>query len=85
MLLPIALILVGLALILVEVYLIPGFNVVGILGLLLILFAVAQAFVLIGPLGGILSLAGSVTAIVGTFYFLYQSIYVFYGMDVSLI
>ncbi|NND73183.1 MAG: NfeD family protein [Rhodothermales bacterium] len=73
MLIPIALILVGLALILVEVYLIPGFNVVGILGLLLILFAVGQTFLAVGALGGLLALAGSAGAVVGTFYFLYQS------------
>ena len=73
MLIPIALILLGLALILVEVYVIPGFNVVGILGLLVILFAVGQAFLAVGALGGIIALLGSAGAVVGTFYFLYQS------------
>ncbi len=73
MLLPIILIVIGLALVLVEVYLIPGFNVVGILGLLVIAFAVGFAFVEYGSLGGLLTLAGSATAVVGIFYFLWQS------------
>ena len=63
----------GLALILVEIYLIPGFNVIGILGLIVILFAVGQAYVVMGALGGIIALAGALVAIVGTFYFLFQS------------
>lgn len=73
MLLPITLILIGLALLLVEVYLIPGFNVVGLLGLLVIAFAVGFAFVENGPAGGLMTMAGSLVAVVGVFYFLWQS------------
>lgn len=73
MLLPITLILIGLALLLVEVYLIPGFNVVGLLGLLVIAFAIGFAFVERGAVGGLVTMAGSLTAVVGVFYFLWQS------------
>lgn len=72
-LLPIALILVGLGLILVEVYLVPGFNVVGILGFLLMLFAVGVVFAERGigwGLAALLITAGLTTA---TFYWLWTS------------
>ena len=53
--------------ILLEVYVIPGFNVVGILGFLLIVFAVGYFFVEQGPLGGAVALAGSL--VFGIFFF----------------
>ncbi len=72
-LIPIALVAAGIGLILVEVYLVPGFNVVGIIGTLLIFFAVGHTFVEHGMIGGTVALAGSAVTIGGMFYWLWQS------------
>jgi membrane-bound ClpP family serine protease len=71
--LPILLVFVGLLLIVAEVYLVPGFNVVGIIGFLLIVFAVGYSFMEGGFAGGFLLLIGSVVAGGGAFYLLWQS------------
>lgn len=73
LLLPILLILIGFVLIVAEVYLIPGFNVIGILGLLLIIFAVGFIFTAHGFLGGTVALLSSASAGVGVFYYLWNS------------
>ena len=73
LLIPILLIVVGFALILVEVYLVPGFNVIGILGFLLIVFAIGYVFTETGMLGGSLALFGSTAAGIGLFYGLWKS------------
>ncbi len=73
LLLPIALIVVGLALILIEVYLVPGFNIFGILGALTIVFAVGYAFSEGGLAFGALALVGSVAAVAGVSWFLYAT------------
>lgn len=73
LLIPIALILVGLGLITVEVYLVPGFNVVGIFGLLVILFAIGYAFMEGGALYGTYALLGTVVTGGGLFYWLWNS------------
>jgi membrane-bound serine protease (ClpP class) len=70
---PIALILVGLVLILIEVYMVPGFNVIGILGIVMIIVAVGYAFNESGWTGGFLALAGSAAAVGGVFWFLYST------------
>ncbi len=67
LLIPILLIASGFLLILVEVYLVPGFNVVGILGFLLVLFAIGHVFVEGGLIAGALALAGSM--VFGVFFF----------------
>ncbi len=72
-LIPILLIVVGFALILVEVYLVPGFNVIGILGFLLIVFAVGFVFTESGMVGGSLALFGSSAAGAALFYTLWKS------------
>ncbi|HLT47682.1 MAG TPA: NfeD family protein [Rubricoccaceae bacterium] len=59
-LVPVVLILVGLALLAVEVYLVPGVNVVGVLGVLAAGVGVVYAFVTGGTLGGFLALLGAV-------------------------
>jgi len=69
----IALILVGLVLIVIEVYMVPGFNVIGILGVVLIIIAVGYAFTQSGWTGGFMALAGSAAAVGGIFWFLYAS------------
>ncbi len=56
---PILLILVGLALIGVEIYLIPGMNVVGILGFLVLIFAVGYMFSTGGMLAGWVTLGAT--------------------------
>ncbi len=58
-LIPIVLVVLGLSLIVVEVYLIPGINIFGILGLVLIVFAIAYSFTESGPAAGALALVGS--------------------------
>jgi len=71
--LPIALILVGLGLIAVEVYLVPGFNVVGIFGFIVILFAIGYTFTESGLLGGIYVIVGTAIAGGGLFYWMWSS------------
>lgn len=73
LLLPIALILVGLALIFVEVYLVPGFNVVGVFGFVIILFGIGYAFSEAGLAGGVSALVGTVVVGGGMFYWLWTS------------
>ena len=60
LLIPILLILAGFLLILVEVYFIPGFNVIGILGFLLVVFAVGYIYLEQGAIGGTIAMAGSI-------------------------
>jgi len=71
-LIPILLIVAGFLLILVEVYVIPGFNVVGILGFLLIVFAVGYFYSEMGWTGGTIALAGAMTFGVLFFWMLYR-------------
>jgi membrane-bound ClpP family serine protease len=56
LLLPIALIVVGLVLIGIEVYIVPGLNIVGIVGFLLIIFAIGFLFSETGATGGMIAL-----------------------------
>lgn len=72
-LIPIALIAAGLLLIAAEIYLVPGLNVVGIVGLVLITFAVGYAFSETGTLGGLLALGGSIVAGGVMFWVMWQS------------
>ncbi len=58
---PILLIATGFALILIEVYLVPGFNVIGILGALMIVFAIGYVYSESGLIGGTIALAGALT------------------------
>jgi membrane-bound ClpP family serine protease len=71
--LPIVLILVGIVLIAAEVYLVPGFNVVGIIGFLMIVFALGYAFTEAGLAGGSTLLVGTMLVGSGVFYLLWQS------------
>ena len=73
LLLPIGLIVAGLILIAVEVYVVPGFNVVGLLGLAMMLFAVGFAFTTAGLLGGVTMLGLSTVGGGGLFYYLWKS------------
>ena len=73
LLVPIALILVGLALIVVEVTVVPGFNVVGVLGVLGAAVGVVVAFVEYGVTGGLGTLAATVLAAGGVAYLLIES------------
>lgn len=72
-LLPIALLAFGVALIVVEVYFVPGFNFVGVVGALFILFAIGYAFSEKGLLGGGIMLIGASAAVGLSFYFMFQS------------
>ena len=60
-LLLIGLIVAGLALIAVEIYVVPGLNVVGIAGILILIFAVGFAFNSNGLVGGFFALCGAAT------------------------
>ncbi len=71
--LALALIVFGLALVVIEVYLIPGFNVLGVLGVLLAGAGVGYAFVELGPAAGLATLAGTLVAGGGLFYGLWRS------------
>lgn len=59
-LVPLLFIVLGLVLIAVEVWLIPGFNVVGIGGTFMIVFGIAYAFMEHGLSGGILATATTI-------------------------
>ena len=56
-----------------EVYFIPGFNVVGIFGAVIILFAVGLTFAESGILGGGVMFLGAVSGVGLTFYYLFQT------------
>lgn len=70
---PVALILVGLALVAVEVTLVPGFNVVGVLGVLGTAVGIAYAFMDHGLTGGLVALAATVVAGGALAYVLWES------------
>lgn len=70
---PISLIVVGLALIAVEVYLVPGFNLVGVFGFVIILFAIGYAFSEGGLLGGVYTIVGTGVVGGGLFYWMWTS------------
>ncbi len=73
LLIPISIILVGLVLIGLEVYFIPGFNLAGITGMLAIIFGVGYVFAEGGFSGGIMALV--LTCVVGgsMFFIMWQS------------
>ena len=73
LLIPIGLILVGLALVLVEVTLVPGLNLVGVLGVLGAAAGVVLAFVEFGLAGGLGTLAATVLAAGGLAYVLWET------------
>ncbi|MEM1118242.1 MAG: NfeD family protein [Bacteroidota bacterium] len=73
LLIPIALILVGLALVAVEVTLVPGFNVVGVVGVVGAAVGVVYAFVEYGLGGGLGTLAATILASGGLVYVLWES------------
>ena len=73
LLVPIALILVGLALVAVEVTLVPGLNVVGVLGVLGVAVGVVYAFIEFGPAGGFGALSATILSAGGLFYLLWES------------
>lgn len=73
LLIPIALVLAGLSLIVVEIYLVPGVNVVGIVGALTMLFGIGYAFSEAGMTGGLLTAAGAISLSAGAFYVMWQT------------
>lgn len=73
LLIPILLVVVGLGLIAVEVYLVPGLTVVGLGGALAVLGGVIYAFVVAGPVGGLVAALGSIAAGGGLFYLMWES------------
>lgn len=73
LLLPIALVLVGIVLVIVEVKLVPGTHVIGVAGVLGMAVGVVIAFVEFGVLGGLLVLVGTVAAAAGLLYVLWES------------
>ena len=73
LLIPIALILVGLALVAVEVTLVPGFNVIGVFGVVGAAVGVVYAFVEYGMAGGLGTLVATVLAAGGLVFFLWES------------
>ena len=73
LLIPIALILVGLALVVVEITLVPGTNVVGVLGVLGAAVGVVIAFVEGGLSGGVFALGGTLVAGGALGYLLWES------------
>ena len=62
LLIPIVLILIGLALVLAEVYLAPGISVLGVAGVIVAAAGVGYAFVEGGAVGGLGALAGTFIA-----------------------
>jgi len=73
LLIPILIILAGLGLILIEVYLIPGFNVVGVVGFLVILFGIGYSYNEVGVVGGTAFMIGSLALTGGVFVWMWKS------------
>ncbi len=73
LLIPIALILLGLVLLGVEIYLLPGLNVFGVGGVLCVGVGVVYSFVTLGSLGGIVVLGVALLIGGGLIVFLWQS------------
>ena len=71
--LPILLILVGLGLVAAEVYLVPGVNLVGLLGFGLLVYGIIEIFLVAGPEGGFTALALTCLAVGGLFYALWTT------------
>jgi membrane-bound serine protease (ClpP class) len=69
----IVLVLIGFALIAVEVYVVPGLNVVGILGILVLIFAIGYAFSSAGMWGGLSTLGGTAVLGGGILYAMWRS------------
>lgn len=72
-LVPILLILVGLALVVIEVTAVPGFNVIGVLGVLGAAVGVVVAFAEYGAVGGLGTLAATILTASGVAYLLWES------------
>src|SRR5690606_34748898 len=70
---PILIIVLGLALVMVEVYLVPGFNIIGIAGVLLIIFSIGYTFTERGFSGGVMVLVGALVVGGGVFYLMWTS------------
>lgn len=73
MLIPIALIILGVLLIMAEVYLIPGLNVVGVFGALMMLAAVVLAFMEAGMIGGVMAMLSAIGLSGGSLWWLWKS------------
>ena len=73
LLVPMAFILIGLVLIGLEVYVVPGINVVGVLGVIGVGVGVVLAFVEGGPLAGSLAFVGAGAAGAGLYTYLWRS------------
>lgn len=73
MLLAITFILIGLALLIVEVYLTPGVNLFGIAGGLCVVAGVVVSFVELGSLGGLIVATGSIGIVGALIYIMWQS------------
>ncbi len=73
LLIPLLFILLGLVLIVVEVYVVPGFNVVGIFGFLSIIFGIGYTFTTHGLTGGVVATMGTMAVGAGLFYVLWRS------------
>jgi membrane-bound ClpP family serine protease len=72
-LVPLLFVILGLVLIAVEVWLIPGFNIIGIGGAFMIIFGIAYAFMEHGISGGILATAVTIVAGGLLLYLLYKT------------
>ena len=73
LLIPLSLIVLGLVLIVVEVYVVPGFNVVGLFGFLSIIFGIGYTFTTHGLTGGIVATIGTLGVGAALFYVLWRS------------
>ena len=63
----------GIALILVEIFALPGFNVLGIVGFLIALFGVGLCFEQFGTVWGLISAFGTVAFTAGTLWFAWKA------------
>ena len=70
---PLLFIVLGLVLVVVEVYVVPGFNVVGIFGFLSIIFGIGYAFSAHGITGGVVATVGTLGVGAALFYVLWRS------------
>lgn len=73
LLIPILLILLGLVLLGLEIYLMPGVNIVGVIGVISVGVGIVYAFVTHGLVGGIIAFAGALLAGGGLLAYIWQT------------
>lgn len=68
-----AAIVLGILFLLLEIFLIPGFGIAGIAGIIFLAGGIADAYIFLGATAGHITLAGSAIVLAGAFYWLVKT------------